>query len=406
MILKNKYNEIMDRVKVDAAMRERVLRALEQEDARTASGAADVMEISSQDAERTDPGIGKQEADRVKPGFGKQETDRVESGLGKSEADRVESGLGQSEADRVEPGLDKPETKRTEIESVNRKDSEAEYDIKEAKDPENRPGRNDEERGGKRKLSFFGRMNAFTTAVAAVAALVLIGSGYMFVTRPSNNAMMGSTAIAEDAATDMANDAGVAEGETAEGTGGVISTGGAPGENIIGEAAASELAEEAAEDEAAVKTEGSSEKSAQSDEVADRTAGAEANHEITVGQMIDMVSGNASEHVADMNKTQTSTSYKAKLNGHDGKISLTWEEDIIERAVWTDSGSDVSFSELAISITEETGQNPVEVDAADMKTKGSSEAERMGRGDVAYVWSIEGRTILLFQDKTVEVYFS
>ena len=32
MILKNKYNEIMDRVKVDAAMRERVLRALEQED--------------------------------------------------------------------------------------------------------------------------------------------------------------------------------------------------------------------------------------------------------------------------------------------------------------------------------------------------------------------------------------
>ena len=154
MILKNKYNEIMDRVKVDAAMRERVLRALEQEDARTASGAADVMEISSQDAERTDPGIGKQEADRVKPGFGKQETDRVESGLGKSEADRVESGLGQSEADRVEPGLDKPETKRTEIESVNRKDSEAEYDIKEAKDPENRPGRNDEERGGKRKPSF------------------------------------------------------------------------------------------------------------------------------------------------------------------------------------------------------------------------------------------------------------
>ena len=107
-----------------------------------------------------------------------------------------------------------------------------------------------------------------------------------------------------------------------------------------------------------------------------------------------------------MTKTQTSTLYKAKLNGHDGKISLTWEEDIIERAVWTDSGSDVSFSELAISIAEETGQNPVEVDAADMKKKGSSEAERMGRGDVAYVWNIEGRTILLFQDKTVEVYFS
>ena len=406
MILKNKYNEIMDRVKVDAAMRERVLRALEQEDARTASGAADVMEISSQDAERTDPGIGKQEADRVKPGFGKQETDRVESGLGKSEADRVESGLGQSEADRVEPGLDKPETKRTEIESVNRKDSEAEYDIKEAKDPENRPGRNDEERGGKRKPSFFGRMNAFTTAVAAVAALVLIGSGYMIVTRPSNNATMGSTAIAEDAATDMANDAEVAEGETAEGTGGAISTGGAPGENIIGEAAADGLTEKFAEDEAAVKTEGSSEKSAQSDEAADRTVGVETNHEITVGQLIDMVSDKASDHVADMTKTQTSTLYKAKLNGHDGKISLTWEEDIIERAVWTDSGSDVSFSELAISIAEETGQNPVEVDAADMKTKGSSEAERMGRGDVAYVWSIEGRTILLFQDKTVEVYFS
>ena len=382
MILKNKYNEIMDRVKVDAAMRERVLRALEQEDARTASGAADVMEISSQDAERTDPGIGKQEADRVKPGFGKQETDRVESGLGKSEADRVESGLGQSEADRVEPGLDKPETKRTEIESVNRKDSEAEYDIKEAKDPENRPGRNDEERGGKRKPSFFGRMNAFTTAVAAVAALVLIGSGYMIVTRPFT------------------------EGDTAEGTAEGITAGGAPGENIIGEAAADGLTEKFAEDEAAVKTEGSSEKSAQSDEAADRTVGVETNHEITVGQLIDMVSDKASDHVADMTKSQTSTLYKAKLNGHDGKISLTWEEDIIERAVWTDSGSDVSFSELAISIAEETGQNPVEVDAADMKTKGSSEAERMGRGDVAYVWSIEGRTILLFQDKTVEVYFS
>jgi hypothetical protein len=228
----------------------------------------------------------------------------------------------------------------------------------------------------------------------------------MFVTRPSNNAMMGSTAIAEDAATDMANDAGVAEGETAEGTGGVISTGGAPGENIIGEAAADGLTEKSAEDEAAVKTEGSSEKSAQSDEAADRTAGVETNHEITVGQLIDMVSDKASEHVADMNKTQTSTSYKAKLNGHEGKISLMWEKDIIERAVWTESGSDVTFSELAISITEETGQNPVEVDAAGMKTKGSSEAARMRRGDVAYVWSIEGKTILLFQDKTVEVYFS
>ena len=331
----------MDRVKVDAAMRERVLRALEQEDA----GA--------------------------------------------------------------EPGLDRRETERTEIESVNRKDIEAENDIKDTKEPETGLDRKNEEPGnGKKRFSFYRRMNAFTTVTAAVAALVLIVSGYMLVTRPSNNAMMGSTAIAEDVATDMANDAGVAEGETAEGTEGGITAGGAPGENIIGEPAASELAEEAAGDEAAVKTAGSSEKNAQSDEAADRTASVEANHEITVGQLIDMVSGNASEHVADMNKTQTSTSYKAKLNGHEGKISLMWEKDIIERAVWTESGSDVSFSELAISITEETGQNPVEVDAAGMKTKGSSEAARMRRGDVAYVWSIEGKTILLFQDKTVEVYFS
>lgn len=372
----------MDRVKVDAAIRERVLRALEQEDVGKASGAADVMEVRSRDTERTDPGIGKQEADKV------------------------ESGLGKSEADRAEPGLDRQETERKDTEPVNRKDSETENDIKEAKDPENRLGRKDEERDGKRKPSFFGRMNAFTTAVAAVAALVLIGSGYMLVMRPSNNATMGSTAIAEDAAMDMVNDAAVTEGDTAEGTAEGITAGGAPGENIIGEIAAGGITEKTAEDEAAVKTEGSSEKSAQSDEAADRTAGVETNHEITVGQLIDMVSDKASEHVADMNKTQTSTLYKAKLNGHDGKISLTWEEDIIERAVWTDSGSDVSFSELAISITEEIGENPVEVDAAGMKTKGSSEAERMGRGDVAYVWSIEGKTILLFQDKTVEVYFS
>lgn len=341
MILKNKYNEIMDRVKVDAAMRERVLRALEEEDA----GA--------------------------------------------------------------EPGFDRRETERTEIESVNRKDIEAENDIKDTKDPETGLDRKNEEPGnGKKRLSFFRRMNAFTTVAAAVAALVLIGSGYMLVTRPSNNAMMGSTGMAEDIAVDMANDAAVAEGETAEGTEGGTTAGGAPGENIIGEPTASELAEEAAGDEAAVKTAGSSEKNAQSDETADRTASVEANHEITVGQMIDMVSGNASEHVADLNKTQTSTSYKVKLNGHEGKISLMWEKDIIERAVWTESGSDVSFSELAISITEATGQNPVEVDAAGMKTKGSSEAARMRRGDVAYVWSIEGKTILLFQDTTVEVYFS
>ena len=371
MILKNKYNEIMDRVKVDAAMRERVLRALEQEDAGTEPGAAEGMEVSRQDAERAEPGLGKQEADRAEPGF------------------------------------DKPETKRTEIESVDRKDSEAENDIKEAQDPKIRLDRKNEKLGdGKKRLSFFRRMNAFTTVAAAVAALVLIGSGYMLVTRHSNNAMMGSTGMAEDIAVDMANDAAVAEGETAEGTEGGTTAGGAPGENIIGEPAASELAEEAAGDEAAVKTAGSSEKNAQSDETADRTASVEANHEITVGQLIDMVSGNASEHVADLNKTQTSTSYKAKLNGHEGKISLMWEKDIIERAVWTESGSDVSFSELAISITEETGQNPVEVDAADMKTKGSSEAARMRRGDVAYVWNIEGKTILLFQDKTVEVYFS
>ncbi len=348
----------MDRVKVDAAMRERVLRALEQEDAGTELSAADGMEAGRQDAER------------------------------------------------VEPGLDRRETERTEIESVNRKDIEAENDIKETKDPETGLDRKNEEPGkGKKRLSFFGRMNAFTTVAAAVAALVLIGSGYMLVSRPSNNAMMGSTGVAEDIAVDMANDAAVAEGETAEGTEGGTTAGGAPGENIIGEPAASELAEEAAGDEAAVKTAGSSEKNAQSEEATDRTAGVEANHEITVGQMIDMVSGNASEHVADFNKTQTSTSYKAKLNGHEGKISLMWEKDIIERAVWTESGSDVSFSELAISITEETGQNPVEVDAAGMKTKGSSEATRMRRGDVAYVWSIEGKTILLFQDKTVEVYF-
>ena len=183
----------MDRVKVDAAMRERVLRALEQEDA----GA--------------------------------------------------------------EPGLDRRETERTEIESVNRKDIEAENAIKEAKDPETGLDRKNKEPGnGKKRLSFFGRMNAFTTVAAAVAALVLIGSGYMLVTRPSNNAMMGSTGMAEDIAVDMANDAAVAEGETAEGTEGGTTAGGAPGENIIGEPAASELAEEAAGDEAAVKTAGSS----------------------------------------------------------------------------------------------------------------------------------------------------
>ena len=359
MILKNKYNEIMDRVKVDAAMRERVLRALEQEESGTEPGAAEGMEVNRQDAER------------------------------------------------AEPGIDRRETERSEIKYGNREAGETGSDAKEARDSEDRYDRKDEESGnGKKRLSFFGRMNAFTTVAAAVAALVLIGSGYMLVTRPSNNAMMGSTGMAEDIAVDMANDAEVAEGETAEGTEGGTTAGGAPGENIIGEPAASELAEEAAGDEAAVKTAGSSEKNAQSEEATDRTAGVEANHEITVGQMIDMVSGNASDHVADMNKTQTSTSYKAKLNGHEGKISLMWEKDIIERAVWTESGSDVSFSELAISITEATGQNPVEVDAAGMKTKGSSEAARMRRGDVAYVWSIEGRTILLFQDKTVEVYFS
>lgn len=359
MILKNKYNEIMDRVKVDAAMRERVLRALEQEESGTEPGAAEGMEVSRQDAER------------------------------------------------AEPGIDRRETERTKIKSGNREAGETGSDTKEARDSEDRYDRKDEEPGnGKKRLSFFGRMNAFTTVAAAVAALVLIGSGYMLVTRHSNNATMGSTGMAEDIAVDMANDAGVAEGDTAEGTDGVMSNGGAPGENVIGEPAASELAEEAVGDEAAVKTAGSSEKNAQSEEATDRTAGVEANHEITVGQMIDMVSGNASEHVADMNKTQTSTSYKAKLNGHEGKISLMWEKDIIERAVWTESGSDVSFSELAISITEATGQNPVEVDAAGMKTKGSSEAARMRRGDVAYVWSIEGKTILLFQDTTVEVYFS
>ena len=349
----------MDRVKVDAAMRERVLRALEQEESGTEPGAAEGMEVNRQDAER------------------------------------------------AEPGIDRRETERSEIKYGNREAGETGSDAKEARDSEDRYDRKDEESGnGKKRLSFFGRMNAFTTVAAAVAALVLIGSGYMLVTRPSNNAMMGSTGMAEDIAVDMANDAAVAEGETAEGTEGGTTAGGAPGENIIGEPAASELAEEAAGDEAAVKTAGSSEKNAQSEEATDRTAGVEANHEITVGQMIDMVSGNASEHVADLNKTQTSTSYKAKLNGHEGKISLMWEKDIIERAVWTESGSDVSFSELAISITEATGQNPVEVDAAGMKTKGSSEAARMRRGDVAYVWSIEGKTILLFQDKTVEVYFS
>ena len=373
----------MDRVKVDAAMRERVLRALEQEESGTEPGAAEGMEVRSRDTERTDTGIGKQEADKMA------------------------SGLGKSEADRAEPGIDRRETERTEIKSGNREAGETGSDTKEARDSEDRYDRKDEEPGnGKKRLSFFGRMNAFTTVAAAVAALVLIGSGYMLVTRHSNNATMGSTAIVEDAATDMANDVRVAEGDTAEGTEGGITAGGAPGENVIGETAASELAEEAEGDEAAVKTAGSSEKNAQSEEATDRTAGVEANHEITVGQMIDMVSGNASEHVADMNKTQTSTSYKAKLNGHEGKISLMWEKDIIERAVWTESGSDVTFSELAISITEETGQNPVEVDAAGMKTKGSSEAARMRRGDVAYVWSIEGKTILLFQDKTVEVHFS
>ncbi|MBR3339454.1 MAG: hypothetical protein IKG19_05350, partial [Lachnospiraceae bacterium] len=120
--MKNKYNEIMDRVKVDAVMWERVLRALEQEDAGAEPGAAEVMEVSRQDAERAEPGLGKQEADRAEPGF------------------------------------DKPETKRTEIESVDRKDSEAENDIKEAQDPKIRLDRKNEKPGdGKKRLSFFGR---------------------------------------------------------------------------------------------------------------------------------------------------------------------------------------------------------------------------------------------------------
>jgi hypothetical protein len=73
MILKNKYNEIMDRVKVDAAMRERVLRALEQEESGTGPGAAECMEVSRQDAERAEPGIDRRETERSEIKYGNRE---------------------------------------------------------------------------------------------------------------------------------------------------------------------------------------------------------------------------------------------------------------------------------------------------------------------------------------------
>ena len=93
MILKNKYNEIMDRVKVDAAMRERVLRALEQEDAGIASGAAEGMEVSNQDAERTDPGIVKQETTGCREGgAGTRETGSRQSGAGIRQTGNKEDG--------------------------------------------------------------------------------------------------------------------------------------------------------------------------------------------------------------------------------------------------------------------------------------------------------------------------
>ena len=326
-----------------------------------------------------------------------------------------------------------------------------------------------------------GRMNKITAAIAAVLALVLIGSGVAYVSLKSgSDVTMESAAVAEDAAMNEAAEAtaeqadeqadesadksipdqnealAAVNGSISGGTGGRARTddnvlneiGGAAGTdgNVLsgtGDAgAANEAAVPAAEEGAdgletgtmdggfggggaigiaeeavpetaasagstgttdagsaaagnttATTTPGAIATEEDADRTADEAKGADADKavslvhgsDVSVRELIKMVSGNVTEYVLGGDTGTSSAILPAQLAGYEGEVSLKWKNSVIESAVWRRTGSEGSLDELRESIMAETGKDG-----------------KIGENG-AYVWNVSGRKIELAPNLMIEI---
>lgn len=300
MILKNKYNEVMDHVKVDAAMRERVLNAVLAEEAGQRTGQQAVREHEEQ-----------------KKDFGEL--------------------------------------------PVHKKEVRA-------------PGGQDD-RGGKKRLSFYSRMRNAAAAIAAVLALVLIGFGITLVTqRPANQMSMGSAGMADEAAADGAEENGGTTAHKAEMT--------------VNKA---EEVYEAEADEAAA---------AAADAAVSDEAAADAGSQMYVTGMLDLVGGSLSDNPDLEDAGMYHAGLPVRIGGLDGVLRLECKDDVIERVIWKESGGDVSFSELEAYITGELGITPEK--NGDVNSGENPAAESEDAGSRLYntcIWRADGKTVILRQDE-------
>lgn len=272
--------------------------------------------------------------------------------------------------------------------------------------------------GGKR-LSFFGRVNRISAAIAAVLALVLIGSGYVLVTmKPGNDIAMESAAVAEEAAVEETDEA------TAEDTDEMPAL-----EEAAEIEKASESAEEAtfaaaedaetdgiADNGSAAAAEGINGREMTS-ETADAADAEEAGNglslsggnEISAGDLMDMVSGEASRYMEGDCPASSSATTAVRMNGYNGDLYLEWKDSVVERAVWTGSDPEVSAEELRELISAEIGAEPERVVDSEAAVGISGNAEESGESGkenieaYMYVWSAEGKRVVLRQDSVIEI---
>ena len=202
------------------------------------------------------------------------------------------------------------------------------------------PGGQDD-RGGKKCLSFYSRMRNAAAAIAAVLALVLIGFGITLVTqRPANQMSMGSAGMADEAA--------------------------------------------AAAADAAVSDE----------------AAADAGSQMYVTGMLDLVGGSLSDNPDLEDAGMYHAGLPVRIGGLDGVMRLECKDDVIERVIWKESGGDVSFSELEAYITDELGITPEKNGDVNSDEKPAAESE--DAGSQVYntcIWRADGKTVILRQDE-------
>lgn len=172
----------------------------------------------------------------------------------------------------------------------------------------------------------------------------------------------GAIGIAEEAVPETAASAG--------------SSGTAAAGNTTATTAADTIAAEEAADQSAHEEKGAD---------ADKAVSLVHGSDISVKELIKMVSGNVTEYVLGGDTGTSSAILPAQLAGYEGEVSLKWKNSVIESAVWRKTGSEGSLDELRKSIRAEVGKDG-----------------KIGE-DGAYVWNASGRKIKLTPNLMIEI---